>query len=280
MKKNLLIISAFALSILGTTAFIKSSNGIAGKTGAPGEQTCSGCHSGGQGATTVSISSIPAFVSNQYIPGQSYTVNITVSSTALSAFGFGCEILNGTTQAATNAGVISSIAGSSQILNNGAKTNATHISASAGSGSPSSKTFSFKWVAPTSGTAAIYAAGNAVNSNGGTSGDLSNSTSLILTPNVSSGINANTKEVVNLNVYPNPIAETINLQYVLLKSGNVKASIFDIQGKEVDILIDENQMTGNFNNNFSVSKSVKSGVYFIKLSVDGKIMTQKMIIKQ
>ena len=208
---------------------------------------------------------------------QTYTISITVSSTSLTSFGFGCEILNGT----TNAGVISAIAGSSQIKTSAGKSNAVHVFTAAGSGSPSSKTFNFKWVAPTTGTTAtIYAAGNAVNGTNTTAGDKSITTSLVLTADLSAGINNNVKDLVNLNIYPNPVAETINLQYVLLKSGNVKASIFDIQGKEVDVLIDENQMTGNFNNNFSVSKSVKSGVYFIKLSVDGKIMTQKMIIKQ
>ena len=277
MKKKLLIISSFTFAILATTAFIKSNNGIAGKTGSPGEQTCASCHSGGAGVTTTSISSTPAFVSNQYIPGQTYTVNITVSSTALSSFGFGCEILNGT----ANAGVISAIAGSSQIKTFTGKSNAVHVFTAPGTGSPSSKTFSFKWVAPSTGTTAtIYAAGNAVNGDNSVSGDNSSTTSLVLTPDLSSGINNTVKEVVNLNIYPNPVVETINLQYVLLKSGNVKASIFDIQGKEVDVLLNENQMSGNFNNSYVISKSIKSGVYFIKLAVDGKTMTQKMIIKQ
>jgi hypothetical protein len=80
MKKHLLILIISVLIFTGTSAFVwVSSSGIAGQTGAPGEGTCSGCHSGGGGVTTVSISAVPAFTNNEYVAGQTYTLSIIVT---------------------------------------------------------------------------------------------------------------------------------------------------------------------------------------------------------
>src|SRR5688572_16248038 len=100
MKKVYFVASVLVLFFCVCTAFVsmtfhnKSSNGITGQTGSPGEGTCSGCHGGGSNATTVSINADPAFVSNEYIQGQTYTITVTVSGAGYSKFGFGTEILH------------------------------------------------------------------------------------------------------------------------------------------------------------------------------------------
>ena len=79
MKRFLLFI-LLGIVFTGTTAFIISSGGITGRTGSPGESTCSGCHGGGSGTTIVSLSASPSFTSAQFTPGQTYTLGVTVSN--------------------------------------------------------------------------------------------------------------------------------------------------------------------------------------------------------
>lgn len=281
MKKHLIAICSLGTVLIVTSAFvIKYSSGIAGKTGSPGESTCGACHYSGAGVTSTSIIGNPAFAGNQYVPGQTYTVSIIVSSTALSHFGFDCEILNGTTSGATNSGNISAISGSSQILNSGSKTNAAHIYTAAGTGSPSSKTFNFQWVAPLSGNAVIYAAGLAVNNDGNSGpGDLVNTATLSLTPNTNTSINEATGFTA-LNIYPNPSKDNLSIDYYLLKDAEVNISLYDLQGKELWQVVSEPQSTGLHSVKYTYPARVGSGVYFLKLSLNHQEVTQRLIIKQ
>lgn len=281
MKKHLIIICSLSAIFLTTSAFIiKYSTGIAGRTGSPGESTCSSCHSSGSGVTTTSITGSPAFTGNQYIPGQTYTVSITVASTTLSHFGFDCEILNGTTSSSTNAGTITAISGSSQTMNSGSRKNAVHISTATGSGSPSSKTFNFKWVAPLSGNAVIYTAGLAVNNNGSDgSGDLVKTATLSLTPNTTTGV-TEVAGITGISVYPNPSKDNLSIDYYLLKDGKVTISLYDLQGKELESMMNETQSAGSHTGQFKYSAAIESGVYFLKIALDQQVIAQRMIIKQ
>lgn len=281
MKKHLLIIISTVCIIITTSAFIiKNSTGKAGFAGNPGSPNCSFCHFGGTGITTVSITGTPAFINNQYIPSQTYTINITVNSTTLSHFGFDCVTLNGTTYAAINAGTMTAISGSSQILMSNSKSNAVQITTETGIGSPSSKIFLFEWTAPVSGTAAFYASGLAVNNNGTYgNGDLGDTTSLILNSNADTGIKSIEESAATLSVYPNPSYDNISLHYNLIIGGKVKASLFDLQGKEVSVLFNTQQTPGLQTKTVLYPNDISIGVYIIKLSVNGKNVAEKMIIK-
>ncbi len=281
MKKHVIAICSLGTVLIVTSAFVvKYSTGIAGKTGSPGESTCASCHYSGTGVTSTSITGNPAFTGNQYVPGQTYTVSVIVSSTALSNFGFDCEILNGTTSSAANSGNISAISGSSRILNSGSRTNATHIYTAAGTGSPSSTTFNFQWVAPLSGNAVIYAAGLAVNNDGSAGpGDLVKTATLSLTPNTNTNIN----EAIGftaVNIYPNPSKDNLSIDYYLLKDGEVNISLYDLQGKELWQLVSGAQATGPHSSKYVYPAHLESGVYFLKLSLNHQEITQRLIIKQ
>lgn len=281
MKKNLLIIGALAVVSISTSAFvILKQTGIAGMTGSPGESTCTGCHTPGSAVATTSISGSPAFTGNQYVPGQTYSINITVSSPTLAAFGFGCEVLDGTTAGATNAGVMSGISVSSfsQIKVSGTRNNAVHITTALGLGG--SKTFKFLWVAPSSGPAVIYAAGVAANNNGNDgAGDAVGTASLVLSAGPVGVLNLE-KNVATLNAYPNPSEDNLTLQYSLINEGNVKATLYNLQGKEVCVLFNSHQNAGSHTKTVIYPNEVSKGVYLVKLFSNGTELVQKMIIKQ
>lgn len=274
MKKNLLSALALGAIFISSTAFIIHSTGEAGQTGSPSETTCASCHSGGTGTTIVGITGSPAFTSNQYVPGQTYTVNVNVQNTSYSSFGFGCEILNSSN---TDAGSMMSCMSGAQFLTatNGRK-NATHTTPKSGTGST---TFSFVWVAPSTGTVTVYAAGNAVNNNSNFNGDQVGTISLVLSPATTTDV----KEAVvtgftDISVYPNPIASKFKINYNIAADVIVNASLYDIQGKLVNEFVNEKQTSGNHTLKASLPDGLPKGAYIVKLTCNANIAAQRLVI--
>lgn len=270
--KKLLILSGLSFVFIGTSAFILNSGGIANRSGSPGETTCSACHNGGAGTTVISISATPSFSANQFVVGQTYTVSCTVSNSAFTKFGFDAEILDASN---ANAGNITAGLAGVQIINT-TRSNATQTTSKNGIGSA---TFEFVWVAPLSGSATIYAAGNAINGNSGISGDAPGSASLTLTPDFSPGINeAVLSGISGLKVYPNPVRSEFKISYNLIETAVVKTALCNLQGKEIVEIASENQKPGAHNLNTELPVDLAKGVYFVKLSIEGKQQTQRLII--
>jgi len=77
------------------------------------------------------------------------------------------------------------------------------------------------------------------------------------------------------SIYPNPASDQVNLN--LEKSGEeVAVEVFDINGRKV--IQTKFEGASNFNESLNVS-NLNSGVYFVKVNTDGKMATQKLIIK-
>lgn len=274
MKKRLISLSLLATAMVSLTAFVKIySGGIVGVTGSPGEGLCSGCHAGGSGVTSVNISATPAFVGNQYQPGQTYTIELTVSNNAFGLFAFDCEILTTTN---TNAGTMATPFAGVQFANSGVRKNATHTGPKSGTGSA---TFEFTWVAPTSGSARIYVAGNAINGTGSTGGDTPGNANLLLTPNLV-GVSEQVASSANFNLYPNPVINDFKMQYTLVGQGNVKATLYNLRGQEVKILFDEDQSVGIHSVSANLPQDLQAGIYMVKLSVNDAPYAQRMLVKQ
>ena len=141
--------------------------------------------------------------------------------------------------------------------------------------------FQFVWVAPLTGTATIYAAGNAVDGTGGTGSDTPGNSSLALTPDLSAGINeAVTSGISGLNVYPNPVKSEFNITYNLIENGAVKAALYDLKGQEIAEITNENQFSGKQFIRTQLPEGLAKGVYFVKLSANDKQQIQRLIIVQ
>lgn len=77
--------------------------------------------------------------------------------------------------------------------------------------------------------------------------------------------------------YPNPFNPETNLKFQIPKAGFVKLAVYDILGKEVAALV-ENQLTaGTYSVNFNAS-SLPSGTYFYRINAGEFIETRKMIL--
>ncbi|MCX6351488.1 MAG: T9SS type A sorting domain-containing protein [Bacteroidetes bacterium] len=79
---------------------------------------------------------------------------------------------------------------------------------------------------------------------------------------------------IKLNVYPNPFKEFTNIGYTLVKNTNVSIEVFDVLGRKVSTLTNGVQPAGEYNFNFNNSES---GIYIIKLIVDGVTINKEII---
>ena len=77
--------------------------------------------------------------------------------------------------------------------------------------------------------------------------------------------------------YPNPFNPETSIKYALKNSGNVKLSVFDITGKLIQILVNENQKTGDYEVLFD-GQSLPSGAYFYKIETADYNETRLMML--
>lgn len=78
--------------------------------------------------------------------------------------------------------------------------------------------------------------------------------------------------------YPNPFNSTTKIEFAIMKSAHVKVIIYNVQGKEVALLGDEQLFPTNYAVYFNAA-DYPSGIYFYSLIVNGEISeTKKMVL--
>jgi len=77
--------------------------------------------------------------------------------------------------------------------------------------------------------------------------------------------------------YPNPFNPTTRIRWQSPVSGRQTLKVYDVLGKEVAALVNEEKPAGSYEVEFNAS-SLPSGVYFYQLKVDKFIKTNKMIL--
>jgi len=96
------------------------------------------------------------------------------------------------------------------------------------------------------------------------------------TTNIQSNDYFNKKIILNQN-YPNPFNPTTTIQFSILKDQNIKLSIFDIHGNEIDVIIEGGISAGQHSIEFDGSK-LTSGQYFYKIETEYFTEIKKMIL--
>ncbi|MFZ4590975.1 MAG: T9SS type A sorting domain-containing protein [Ignavibacteria bacterium] len=77
--------------------------------------------------------------------------------------------------------------------------------------------------------------------------------------------------------YPNPFNPTTNIKFSIVNTGEVKLVVYDIQGREVQTLVNESLKPGTYEAAFDGS-ALNSGVYFYKLITNTFSETKKMLL--
>jgi flagellar hook assembly protein FlgD len=79
------------------------------------------------------------------------------------------------------------------------------------------------------------------------------------------------------SAYPNPFNPSTNIEYSISQSGNVKIAIYDVAGRQVDVLSNEYQSDGNHSVVWNAINS-PSGIYYIQIQADNDVHTQKVVL--
>lgn len=77
--------------------------------------------------------------------------------------------------------------------------------------------------------------------------------------------------------YPNPFNPTTVIDYTIPKDAHVTLKIYDVLGREVETLINENEQVGRYKVNFDGAR-LASGVYFYRLAAGSHVITKKMLL--
>lgn len=78
--------------------------------------------------------------------------------------------------------------------------------------------------------------------------------------------------------YPNPFNPSTNINYTVAKNSNITLKIYDVTGKVLQTLVNEQQSAGTYKVSMT-ALNMASGVYFYVLESDGvKIDSKKMIL--
>ena len=82
--------------------------------------------------------------------------------------------------------------------------------------------------------------------------------------------------------YPNPFTPVTTLRYDLPENGNVNITIYDMLGRQVKTLINQNQDAGyrsvvwNATNNYG--EPVSAGIYLYQIQSGEYMQTKKMVL--
>ena len=77
--------------------------------------------------------------------------------------------------------------------------------------------------------------------------------------------------------YPNPFNPATTIEFTIPESGEVSLKIFDILGREIADLINENMSAGKHSIRFN-ARNLNSGVYIYIINFKGKTLSRKMIL--
>jgi uncharacterized delta-60 repeat protein len=77
--------------------------------------------------------------------------------------------------------------------------------------------------------------------------------------------------------YPNPFNPSTTIQYAISSPQFVTLKVFDLLGREVATLVNEEKPAGTYEIEFNAS-TLASGIYFYRLQTDGFVGTKKMIL--
>jgi len=84
-------------------------------------------------------------------------------------------------------------------------------------------------------------------------------------------------EPKKVSAYPNPFNPITNIEYNVLKDGQVNVSIFNVNGKLVETITNQVLSKGSYNNRWNAS-GLESGIYFCIIQTEGKTFRQKLLL--
>jgi hypothetical protein len=240
----------------------RSSGSPAGKTGSPADASdCTSCHGGtATTATGILSSNIPV---SGYTPGSSYTITVTLTGSGNKGFEVSPQNVAGTLLGSLTAGTGTKFpTGSTKYI--------THSAVK----SSNPAVWTFTWVAPASGTGDVTFYGAFTITE-----PVTKLSTMVVNESSSASIVETDKTGSNFIVYPNLVTNTLNINYNVTDGGNVSLQLFDIYGRMVIDILEENiSSNGSKTKSVSIGNEFKTGVYFLRYTDGKNIETKKIVV--
>lgn len=252
-----------------------------GYTGAPGNGTCgnSGCHTGtinsGPGSTIFQFDG----GGTEYIPGQTYTIDISMEQSGINKFGFQVISYEDAGNTMSGTPVLTDAVNTRTINASGGKVYVG--STPCGSDAPvaNSISWSYDWTAPPSdeGNITFYLCSIATNHNHSGSGDNVYTQTLTISP--ASTISIAEEESFNsIKLAPNPASNMVNLQLQTDGPGDVVIEVANALGQIVYSYEAGNQPEGMFVHSIQLGEDNAPGIYFVRVQTNNRLMTEQLVI--
>ncbi|MDD5571474.1 MAG: M64 family metallopeptidase [Bacteroidales bacterium] len=81
-----------------------------------------------------------------------------------------------------------------------------------------------------------------------------------------------------IEIFPNPFSENFSINMKLEKSSKVNIDLFDINGRKVAAILQNQQISGTnkINHNFS-DTNLASGIYILRFNIDGNVINKQIV---
>lgn len=301
-KKSVLFIAVASMAAFMLTSgkngsgFEKGYNATGSETGLGNINGCkaSGCHgtTATPGITLALELDSNGVPQTYYMPGGVYTIKVkgtNTTTTTYPKFGFQVSCIKGSSAVSTpvNAGTMQSTGLPTNVRFTAPTVNfvcslVEHSNpmpaTTLGGGTGGTYVTSFNWIAPVAGTGtvSIWAALLASNDNTLETGDVWNTTKIIINEGIGTlGTHAPQAEI-SLKAYPNPVTDHVTLQVVNGAAGDYNVNVLDMMGRSVASKIIT--VNGTSETNISTGNWAP-GTYHVVVTKDGsqKVIT---VVKQ
>lgn len=291
MIKRLLILGVIVIPVISVlTAYqpvdIMGNGAPASSTGAPSENSCavSGCHDtylSNFGTASLNISIIPDV--HEYVPGNKYTVKISIADNNISRFGFQFVALKNSDQ--SNAGNIEvTDANRTQVIYNYLNLLDRQYATYTYLGSEAVTTglgeWTFEWIAPqqNTGSVSFYFAGTSADNDGTDNGDHVYTQSLQLNEGTASAA-SELKNENPLMLFATPNSSVLVADFSLAEKSKVELSIYDLSGKKLETFSDNFLEAGKHRLHFDIGEKFFSGIYIANLKINLYSISKKIAIR-
>jgi len=77
--------------------------------------------------------------------------------------------------------------------------------------------------------------------------------------------------------FPNPFNPSTTIHYAIKERSSVELVLYDVLGRKVEVLINEEQDAGYYKAKFNAGR-LASGIYFYRIQAGSFVETKKMIL--
>lgn len=248
-------------------------------TGAPGEGTCSDCHSGaglnmGPGFVTLAFSGS----NNEYKLNKNYVITVSVFDTTKSRFGFETVSLDLNNM---QAGKPVETDHDHTTRRTDDETGRIYMSNYTGS---ELNVWTYKWKSPAAniGNVIFYATGNAADWNDDLEGDNIYSTTMQVQPKGGISEDVIAEQAIalqtELSVYPNPVTSGyFNAVFDLTEDKMITIELFSLRGEHLQTVYQAFKEAGSHNQTVHLMKPVPAGLYLVALSTGTERTFRKVV---